>query len=168
MIQILWQSEVSGKQSRQTFKLLGEQFVLTWIGDVVVDSHWMLLADGRTDNHPEWTREFERALFVQDEKSFQIKLLAQGTPYNRMVWQALADIPYGGVKTYSELAYVLNSGPRAVAQACRKNPYPGIIPCHRAVSKAGLGGFMGQRSGEWVELKRRLLKYERNIRNENR
>lgn len=69
--------------------------------------------------------------------------LDKGTEFQKKVWQALIKIPPGEVKTYGQLAVELNSSPRAVGNACRSNHYPVIIPCHRVVSAAGIGGYAG-------------------------
>jgi len=90
----------------------------------------------------------------------QVGLKQQGTVFSNRVWNELCKIPYGQTITYSELAERVDSGARAVANACRKNPFPGIIPCHRVVSLSGIGGFMGQSQGEYIEIKRRLIEYE--------
>lgn len=83
-----------------------------------------------------------------------------GTPYQQKVWQALQRIPVSEVRTYGELARELGSGARAVAQACRANPWPVLIPCHRVVSTTGLGGYMGKVDGPELEIKRWLLHHE--------
>ena len=59
-----------------------------------------------------------------------------------------------------ELARELASSARAVGQACGANHIPIIIPCHRVVSKAGIGGFAHHRDGYELEIKRWLLKHE--------
>lgn len=161
-IEIIWQSEASGRQSRREFRLLGEVFVLTYVGDVIVDSAWLMVGGNCRRASPELAKAFADALCMQ-EKSLSLRLLTRGTAYSRSVWLALTKIPCGQVMTYSELAKQVKSGARAVAQACRNNPYPGIIPCHRVVAKTGSGGFMGQNQGAWVDFKQRLLKYERAI-----
>lgn len=143
--------------------MLGEAFVLTYVGDVIVDSAWLMARENCRRESAELEKAFEEALCFQEGKPLSLQLLTQGTVYSRSVWLALTKIPFGQVMTYSELAKQLKSGPRAVAQACRNNPYPGIIPCHRVVAKTGSGGFMGQSQGEWVDFKQRLLKYEREI-----
>ena len=83
-----------------------------------------------------------------------------GTVFQRRVWRALQRIPVGEVRTYGELATELGSCARAVAQACRANPLPILIPCHRVVSASGLGGYMGQSDGPLLEIKRWLLHHE--------
>lgn len=162
-IQIHWQTGITGKQRRQSILLLGAELILTWVGDVIVDASWQPLAEQLTESDSESALKLKRCLLKPDENHLDLNLLKQGTVYSRIVWKALTEIPLGQVMTYSELAHKLNSGPRAIAQACRNNPYPGIIPCHRVVSRSGIGGFMGQSHGTWVELKRQLLINERNI-----
>lgn len=161
MLHIDWQIDVSGDRAQYHTALLGQRFILTVIGDVIVDSNWSLSTEGERECLFAGWKVLERGLF--DVTCLDVKLLLRGTPYTRAVWNALAKIPVGQVMTYSELARQLKSGPRAVALACRKNPYPGIIPCHRVVSNSGIGGFMGQSEGQWVRFKQQLLDYERKI-----
>lgn len=74
---------------------------------------------------------------------FGLPLQAQGTTFQRRVWQAIAAIPPGSVQSYGTVAKTLRSGPRAVGGACGANPYPLVVPCHRVISASGLGGFGG-------------------------
>ncbi|ROR29829.1 methylated-DNA--[protein]-cysteine S-methyltransferase [Inmirania thermothiophila] len=83
-----------------------------------------------------------------------------GTPFRRRVWAALVAIPPGRAVTYGALARALGSAPRAVGQACRANPVPLLVPCHRAVAARGPGGFAGARGGAAVAVKRWLLAHE--------
>jgi methylated-DNA-[protein]-cysteine S-methyltransferase len=92
---------------------------------------------------------------------FDLPLKLEGTEHQLKVWRALCDIPLGQVQTYGELAAQLNSSPRAVGQACGNNPIPIVIPCHRVVSKAGLGGFMHRADNGALDIKRWLLAHER-------
>jgi methylated-DNA-[protein]-cysteine S-methyltransferase len=91
---------------------------------------------------------------------FSLPLRLAGTDYTRRVWAALTEIPPGRTETYGSLARRLGSGPRAVAAACRANAFPILIPCHRVVAAHGLGGYCGQTSGRFLDIKRWLLKYE--------
>ena len=75
---------------------------------------------------------------------FQLPLKPQGTPYQLRVWDALLNIPPGFPLTYGELARLLNSAPRAIGQACKRNPIALFIPCHRIVGQNNLGGYMGR------------------------
>ena len=92
--------------------------------------------------------------------SFDLPLDPLGTEFQRKVWSALQRIPAGQVKTYGEIAAELNTSPRAVGNACRRNPIPVIIPCHRVVSAKGLGGFAGQTEGQKISIKQQLLAHE--------
>ena len=78
-------------------------------------------------------------------KKFDIKFdTSQGTDFQRRVWQALRDIPYGETRTYGEIAKIVGSpkGARAVGMACNKNPLLIITPCHRVIGSTGsLTGF---------------------------
>jgi len=98
--------------------------------------------------------------FSAPEIDFDMELELHGTPYQQRVWQALREIPAGQTLDYTELAQRLNSSARAVGNACRANPLPIVVPCHRVVAKSGLGGYMGQREGEAVDIKRWLLQHE--------
>ncbi len=91
---------------------------------------------------------------------FALPVRLQGTAFQRRVWSALTDIGFGQTRTYGELARRLATSPRAVGQACRANPCPILIPCHRVVAANGLGGFAGDRGGRKLAVKRWLLGHE--------
>ena len=91
---------------------------------------------------------------------FDVPLAPKGTDFQHRVWAQLCEIPVGQVRSYGEIAELLSTSPRAVGNACRKNPIPVIIPCHRVVSKIGIGGFVGATDGDYLTIKRRLLKHE--------
>jgi methylated-DNA-[protein]-cysteine S-methyltransferase len=94
---------------------------------------------------------------------FDLPLAPAGTAFQRRVWRAIAAIPTGGTLTYGEIARRLGSSARAVGQACGRNPYPVVVPCHRVVAAdGGLGGFAGAGGGWLLEAKRWLLAHERN------
>jgi methylated-DNA-[protein]-cysteine S-methyltransferase len=92
--------------------------------------------------------------------SATVALGMAGTPFQQRVWQALREVGCGETLTYGQLARALGSGAQAVAGACRANPLPLIVPCHRVVSASGVGGFMGMSSGAAIELKLWLLAHE--------
>lgn len=92
--------------------------------------------------------------------NFDLPVKKQGTDFQQKVWRALEKIPAGNVMTYGELAKQLNTGARAVGNACRHNPVPLLVPCHRIVSGKGLGGFAGDRHAGWMRIKRWLLTNE--------
>ena len=84
--------------------------------------------------------------------------LSAGSAFDRRVWRALLDIPFGETRTYGELAAGLGmpGGARAVGAANGRNPVPIAVPCHRVVAAGGrLGGY-----GGGLEVKRRLLAHE--------
>ena len=82
------------------------------------------------------------------------------TPFQERVLKQLQRIPYGETRTYGEIAKILNTSPRAVGNACRNNPLPIVIPCHRVVAANGLGGYDGATDGEILDIKYQLLKLE--------
>ncbi|MEY2342224.1 methylated-DNA--[protein]-cysteine S-methyltransferase [Acidithiobacillus sp. IBUN Pt1247-S3] len=90
----------------------------------------------------------------------RLPMRASGTPFQRCVWNALQKIPLGRVRSYGELASVLHNAPRAVGQACRRNPIAILIPCHRVLAKHGLGGYSGKREGAEIAYKDLLLRHE--------
>lgn len=102
-----------------------------------------------------------RAYFANPRHVFRLPLHLPGTEHQRRVWRALTRIPSGAVRSYGDVAKRLHSSARAVGGACRRNPVPIVVPCHRVVSHSGLGGFMGRRSGSALAVKRWLLAHER-------
>mgnify|MGYP005750327657 CR=1 FL=1 len=84
----------------------------------------------------------------------------EGTNFQRTVWKEISKIPYGETRTYKDLAIAIGkpNSSRAVANACGKNPYPVIIPCHRVIRSDGkLGGYSGVGG---IKKKKELLKLE--------
>lgn len=100
------------------------------------------------------------AYFSDPDFRFSLPLRPGGTEHQNKVWQAMCAIPRGQVSTYGDLAAQIRSSPRAVGQACGNNPIPIIIPCHRVVSKSGMGGFMHHSGGYALDIKQWLLKHE--------
>jgi methylated-DNA-[protein]-cysteine S-methyltransferase len=92
---------------------------------------------------------------------FDLPVQLHGSVYQQRAWRALVRIPCGSVISYGQLAAKLNSGARAIGGACRANPVPIVIPCHRVVSAYGLGGFMGGRKPLPLAIKQWLLAHER-------
>jgi methylated-DNA-[protein]-cysteine S-methyltransferase len=92
---------------------------------------------------------------------FELPLLTKGTSFQRKVWEKVNAIPVGQTMSYGELAKSITSGPRAIGGACGANPYPLIVPCHRVVAKAGIGGFVQQAGqGYFQNIKTWLLRHE--------
>jgi len=81
-----------------------------------------------------------------------------GREFDKKVWLALKDIPYGETRTYKWLAEKIGKPTafRAVGQALSRNPIPILLPCHRVIESDGsIGGYS---SG--IDIKRRLLEIE--------
>lgn len=105
------------------------------------------------------TKQIEN-YFQNPKKKFDLPLELNGTPFQKRVWRALQKIPAGEVRTYGQIAKQLKTASQAVGNACRANPVPIIIPCHRVVSATGLGGYMGKVSGKSTDIKQWLLDHE--------
>lgn len=101
-----------------------------------------------------------QAYFADSRFRFSIPLATAGTAFQQRVWAALQAIPPGTVLTYGELAKQLNTAARAIGNACRSNPVPILIPCHRVVAQQGLGGYAGEITGDPLAIKRWLLRHE--------
>ncbi len=88
------------------------------------------------------------------------------TPFERRVYEWLTkNVKRGSVITYGSLAKALNTSPRAIGGAMKRNPYPVVVPCHRVVARDGIGHytprldekiFLLKTEGveEWTDLKR--------------
>ena len=107
-----------------------------------------LLLEARRQIHAYVDRRLDR---------FDLPLAPAGSAYRRRVWSALCDIPPGQTRTYAEIALVAGGVARSVGQANGANPIPVLIPCHRVVSAAGIGGYTG---GDGLTTKRFLLQLE--------
>ena len=89
-----------------------------------------------------------------------VALAPEGTVFQQRVWKELRAIPAGTVLTYGELAARLGTAARAIGGACRSNPIPILVPCHRVVARQGLGGYAGEVTGDPLNIKRWLLRHE--------
>ena len=112
-------------------------------------------------NKPPFCREFSDYLAGKKTSPAPFRhsfFLQKGTKFQKKVWELISQIPYGETRTYGELARQLGSigYSRGVGQACRANPLPLLIPCHRVVGSQNLGGFSGG-----IEVKKKLLEVER-------
>ncbi len=92
----------------------------------------------------------------------ELPLAPAGSAFQARVWGALRDIPVGCTLSYGELAAQLHSSARAVGGACASNPFAPLVPCHRVIGRAGLGGFAGSTdaAGALLGIKRWLLRHE--------
>ena len=96
--------------------------------------------------------------FAGERAAFDVALALEGTSFQRTVWGALQDIPYGQTISYGELARRIGrpSAIRAVGLANGRNPVSLIVPCHRVIG--GDGSLTGYGGG--IERKRFLLELE--------
>jgi methylated-DNA-[protein]-cysteine S-methyltransferase len=95
---------------------------------------------------------------------FTLPLAYTGTDFQTRVWRAMMAVKPGKPQSYGHLADKLGSSARAVGNACRRNPIPVVIPCHRVVARSGIGGFAGQTRGDMIDYKNWLLEHERGAR----
>jgi methylated-DNA-[protein]-cysteine S-methyltransferase len=96
--------------------------------------------------------------FRGERVSFDVPLVMHGTRFERLVWRALRDIPYGRTASYGEIARSIGhpSAARAVGLANGRNPISIVVPCHRVIGANGaLTGY-----GGGLERKRLLLELE--------
>jgi methylated-DNA-[protein]-cysteine S-methyltransferase len=96
--------------------------------------------------------------FAGRRTHFDLPLSLTGTPFQRRVWTALAEIPFGRTISYLQLARTVGDerAVRAVGGANGRNPLPIVLPCHRVIGADGsLTGF-----GGGIERKRWLLEHE--------
>ncbi|EJO5349192.1 methylated-DNA--[protein]-cysteine S-methyltransferase [Clostridium botulinum] len=98
--------------------------------------------------------------FYGSRKRFSIPIDIKGTEFQKLVWNRVNKIPYGVLKSYTDIALEINNplAVRAIGQANKNNPLPIIIPCHRVVGK---NGKMVGYAGDKISLKEILIKLER-------
>src|SRR5262249_22947916 len=108
-----------------------------------------------------WMEALSRHLHGQ-EPCLDLPLDVRATAFQLKVWKYLQSIPYGEVRSYSEVAHAIGHpmATRAVAQACAANKVAIVVPCHRVIRSGGeLGGY------RWgLERKRVLIDQERAVR----
>jgi methylated-DNA-[protein]-cysteine S-methyltransferase len=84
--------------------------------------------------------------FAGRRRRFELPLATAGTAFQRQVWQALQQIPYGETRSYAGIAQAIGSprAVRAVGAANGRNPVAIVVPCHRVIgSSGGLTGYAG-------------------------
>lgn len=143
------------------------------VGELLLVSDGTCLTGLYLDSQPEpsWQRQKDLPLFDRtrvwlrdyfagkNPKVEMLPLKAEGTPFQKEVWNLLMAIPYGETRTYGDLAREMarlrgkeNMSSQAVGQAVGKNPISIIIPCHRVVGAGGkLTGYAwGIAKKEWL------------------
>lgn len=99
--------------------------------------------------------------FAGKRSVFSVKLLRQGTPFQKKVWEALEKIPYGKTCSYEDIAVAVGNrkAVRAVGLANGKNPHWVVVPCHRVIGKnKKLVGYAGG-----LDRKKWLLDHEKSL-----
>jgi methylated-DNA-[protein]-cysteine S-methyltransferase len=99
------------------------------------------------------------AYFAGELRKFEVALAGEGSAFQKKVWQALLDIPFGETESYGQLARRIGNekASRAVGLANGRNPISIIVPCHRVIGANGsLTGY-----GGGIERKRWLLEHEK-------
>jgi AraC family transcriptional regulator of adaptative response/methylated-DNA-[protein]-cysteine methyltransferase len=134
------------------------------------------LGDNTSDLEANLRKEYDAAEIRKDDKALEkivkqivahvegkqphlsLPLDIRATAFQRQVWQALQEIPYGSTRSYGQVAAAIGrpSAVRAVARACATNPVALVIPCHRVIREdKSLGGY------RWgLKRKQQLLKNE--------
>ncbi|HEY3687988.1 MAG TPA: methylated-DNA--[protein]-cysteine S-methyltransferase [Streptosporangiaceae bacterium] len=127
--------------------LIGDGTVLT--GLYMETDHARVLADPELTRapgaFPEAADQLD-AYFSGERTTFDLPLAPRGTEFQRAVWSALTEIPYGQTTTYAQLALDIDrpTAIRAVGAANGRNPISLIIPCHRVIGTDGsLTGYAG-------------------------
>lgn len=112
---------------------------------------------GETPPLAEARAQLER-YFAGELTEFDLPLTMNGTEFQRDVWTALRDIPFGETTSYGVVgATIGHRNPRAIGAANGSNPIPIIVPCHRVIGADGsLVGY-----GGGLDRKRWLLEHER-------
>ncbi|MBC3940699.1 methylated-DNA--[protein]-cysteine S-methyltransferase [Sphingomonas albertensis] len=99
------------------------------------------------------------AYFAGRLTAFDLPLAPSPTERGAVLREGIVDIAYGETASYGALAKAIGSSPRAIGQACARNPFPIVVPCHRIL---GAGGALGAYSaGNGPITKSRLLDHER-------
>lgn len=105
------------------------------------------------DAHPQATTELIE-YFSGSREKFSVDILLEGTSFQRQVWNALQEVPFGETCSYGELAEAVGNpkASRAVGSANGRNPISIIVPCHRVIAADGsLGGYAsGLDNKKWL------------------
>lgn len=134
--------------------LKGQKYFAAGMDEYIID------AAPADDGHGVFAaaREWLARYFAGEAPSAdELALAPAGTDFQKKVWRALCEIPYGQLTTYGGIAKKINSSPRAVGAAVGRNPISIIIPCHRVVGAGG--GLTGYAGG--LAAKKQLLELEK-------
>lgn len=132
-------------------------FEITETDGQITRATW--IASDAADDTPLLRRAAEQvaAYFNGTLTDFDLPMAVEASEFQQRVCARIAAIPFGDTTTYGEIAKALGAPAQAVGRGCGGNPIPLLIPCHRVLGSAGLGGFSG---GTGVETKVWLLRHE--------
>ncbi|MFC4098577.1 methylated-DNA--[protein]-cysteine S-methyltransferase [Paenibacillus xanthanilyticus] len=133
-----------------------EQELAAWTKRYRPGAEWM-----HAPRHPVVSAAAEQLAeyFAGGRQLFDLPLDLWGTPFQRKVWQALTEVPFGAVCSYKHIAEAIGQpkAVRAVGGANNRNPIPVIVPCHRVIGASGeMVGY-----GGGLPIKRCLLDLEK-------
>lgn len=156
---IHWIDSCTGPEELIKLNTPAGKLVIHNFSGVISETDWLL--DDSSLSLPEHSLQQQLDAYWQNpETPVHINLLKQGTLFRNRVWSELCTIALGETLSYSGLAKNIGSAARAVGNACRDNPFPLLIPCHRVVSVSGMGGYNGHTEGDFMTIKRKLLDFE--------
>ena len=117
-------------------------------------------SNSRLNKFAKEAREQVKAYLKNSAFKFDLPIDINGSTYRKQVWSEVVKIPAGETRTYGDIATLVGSSARAVGGACGDNVLPILIPCHRVVARADLGGFMHSTGGFSLKVKWWLLNHE--------
>lgn len=144
---------------------LGKVYVGEEDGEIILTTFDKGEVEESEEGSTEILEEAEKQIleyFKGKRKEFRLPLKLKGTDFQKRVWKALEEIPYGETRSYQEIAEAVHSPKafRAVGNANNKNPISIILPCHRVIGKGGkLVGY-----GGGLDKKEFLLELERKFK----
>ena len=135
--------------------LTSDGFFLSRVSLIDAVSPLKITAEGC--EKPFWVERWKEN-YLQGKSSEVDLILDHLSPFSTKVLKAIQSLSFGITKSYREVAIIAGNerASRAVGNACRNNPYPLLIPCHRVISSGGnLGGYALP-----ITLKRNLISFE--------
>lgn len=107
-----------------------------------------------------WAKNELEEYFAGIRREFTVPLSLHGTPFQKQVWAALQQIPYGQTRSYRDIAKAIGNpkASRAVGMANNRNPVIILVPCHRVIGTNG--ALVGYACGLNVKQQLLALEYE--------
>ncbi len=131
-----------------TFAIVGNDEAVTEIGFNYVPAPPAIPYHEIENENLQLTVKELKLYFSGKLKKFTCNIAPEGTAFQKSVWKATCEIPYGKFMYYSDIAIAIGkpNSARAVGTALNKTPTPIIIPCHRVIGKGGITGYAGSPS----------------------